>query len=119
MNLPETKLTALTKEAKDRRVRKLSDRLAPLPDGWKLGEPLRVGQNVVFTGCDPDQRARLENDSRKVGVTIASGVSKKTSMLVTDGGYVGNKANDARALGIRLVTPDEYEILLKYIQPSL
>jgi DNA polymerase-3 subunit epsilon len=119
LNLADSRLPALTKEAKNRRHNKLSGKLNPLPDGWKLGDPLRVGNNVVFTGCEPIQRQRLEVDSRKAGVTIASGVSKKTNLLVTDGSYQGNKAADAAALGVRIVTPDEYEVLLKFIQPPL
>lgn len=117
--ISETRIADFTKLAKARRARKLSMNLVALPEGWKLGEPLRVGQNVVFTGCEPQQREELERDSRKAGVVIASGVSKKTNLLVTDGTYVGNKANEARELGVRVVHPDDYELMLKYIQPAL
>lgn len=116
LGLAKGLITELLKEAKDLRAQSLSRNLLVLPDSWKLGEPLRVGQKVVFTGCDPEQRAHLERESKKAGVAIASKVSCKTSFLVTDGSYVGNKANDAKALGVRVVTPDEYEILLKYLQ---
>jgi DNA polymerase-3 subunit epsilon len=106
------------KRAKQIRIDALSKDLKALPEGWSLGEPLRVGDKVVFTGCDPTHRANLERDTLKLGVAISSKVSKKTKLLVTDGGFVGNKANDAAALGVRLVTPDDYEMLLKYVQPS-
>jgi len=112
-------VTEIIKEAKADRVQTLSKNLLVLPSSWKLGDPLRVGQKVVFTGCDPEHRARLESESTKNGVTIQSKVSLKTTFLVTDGSYVGNKANDAAAMGVRVVTPDEYELLLKYLQPAI
>ena len=74
---------------------------------------------MVFTGCDPEIRASLESQSKKVGVAISSSVSIKTKILVTDGSYVGNKANDAAKFGTRIVTPEEYKTLLKYVQPAL
>ncbi len=117
--ISETRVADFTKVARARRNKKLSANLLELPAGWNLGEPLRVGQNVVFTGCDPDQRASLERDSKKVGVMIGSSVSKKTVLLITDGGYVGNKAAEAKELGVRVVHPDEYALMLKYIQPAL
>jgi DNA polymerase-3 subunit epsilon len=112
-------VTEIIKEAKLNRVQSLSQNLNALPSSWKLGDPLRVGQKVVFTGCDPEHRAKLESESIRNGVTIQSKVSAKTTFLITDGSYVGNKANDAAALGVRVVTPDEYELLLKYLQPAL
>jgi DNA polymerase-3 subunit epsilon len=119
LGLSKNNVTDLIREAKDMRAKSLSRNLLELPESWKLGEPLRVGNRVVFTGCDPEQRANLERDSKKAGITISSSVSSKTSMLVTDGSYVGNKANDAKSKGVRVVSPDEYELLLKYVQPAL
>jgi DNA polymerase-3 subunit epsilon len=109
----------LIKEAKEKRAETLSRHLLVLPESWKLGEPLRVGNKVVFTGCDPEQRSNLEKESKKIGITISSKVTSKTNLLITDGSYVGNKANDAKALGVRVITPDEYELMLKYVQPAL
>ena len=118
LGLSSNLLSEVIKDAKKVRLISLSRVVLPLPENWKLGEPLKVGQKVVFTGCDPDQRTQLENDSKKVGVAISSKVSGKTALLVTDGSYDGNKARDARALGVRVVTPDEYELILKYVQPA-
>lgn len=97
----------------------LSRKTKDLPDNWVLGEPLRVGDRVAFTGCDPGWREKMESKTKKAGITVSSGVTKKTKILVTDGSYVGNKANDARELGIRVVTPDQYEMLLEYRQPTI
>jgi len=118
LGLTQNSLTEIIKDAKKIRLNSLSRVVLPLPGNWKLGEPLKVGQKVVFTGCDPNQRTQLENDSKKAGVAISGKVSGKTSLLVTDGTYDGNKARDARELGVRVVTPDEYELMLKYIQPA-
>ena len=119
LGISKSTLTDIIRDAKEHRARNLSSTLKTLPDGWKLGNPLRVGDKVVFTGCDPAQRAILENNSKKMGVAILSKVTAKTNVLVTDGSYVGNKANDAKKFGTRVVSPDEYEILLDYIQPQL
>jgi len=119
LGLNSSLVTEIIKAAKEERAQSLSKNLLELPSSWKLGEPLRVGQKVVFTGCDPQHRAKLEVESKKNGVTISSKVSAKTVFLITDGSYVGNKANDASALGVRVVTPDEYELLLKYVQPAI
>ena len=118
VGLSQNALTEIIKDAKKIRLNSLSRVVLSLPENWKLGDPLRVGQKVVFTGCDPEQRTQLENDSKKVGVAISGKVSGKTSLLITDGSYDGNKARDARALGVRVVTPDEYELMLRYIQPA-
>lgn len=119
LGLDEKASAKAVKEAKKIKDENISRILPPLPDGWKLGDPLRVGDKVVFTGCDPEIRNQLESDSKKVGVAISSSISTKTRFLVTDGSYVGNKANDAKKLGTRIVTPEEYASLLKFIQPKL
>jgi DNA polymerase-3 subunit epsilon len=119
LGLSEKFSTQVIKEAKKIKDERISRELPSLPDDWNLGEPLRVGDKVVFTGCDPDVRATLESKSKKVGVAISSSVSSKTKLLVTDGSWVGNKANDAEKLGIRVVHPTEYKVLLKFIQAAL
>jgi DNA polymerase-3 subunit epsilon len=119
LGLSKNVVSDLIKEAKDKRAESLSRHLLALPESWKLGEPLRVGNKVVFTGCEPGQRSNLEKESKKIGITISSKVTSKTNLLITDGSYVGNKANDAKSLGVRVVTPDEYELMLKYVQPAL
>jgi DNA polymerase-3 subunit epsilon len=119
LSIMKSRLAELIKMSKELRAKSLSRNLVALPESWKLGEPLRVGQKVVFTGCNPEWRSEFEKEAKKVGVAISSKVSKKTSFLITDGSYVGNKANDAAALGVRVVSPDEFELLLKYLQPAL
>ena len=119
LGVNQKSLTDVIREAKAIRANALSKQTLLLPDNWKLGAPLRVGQKVVFTGCEPNHRAQLESDSKKAGVAISSKVSSKTALLITDGSYEGNKARDARDMGVRVVSPDEYELMLKYIQPTM
>jgi DNA polymerase III subunit epsilon len=119
LGLGKNVVADLIKDAKELRAENLSMNLKELPKDWNLGEPLRVGQKVVFTGCEPALRSRLESQSKKLGVAISSKVSAKTSFLITDGSYVGNKANDAAQFGTRIVTPEDFKLLLKYIQPAL
>ncbi len=91
----------------------------PLPLNWSHGEPLRVGQPVVFTGCDPLERARLEGQAQASGLRVTGSVSRKTVVLVTDGGNPNTaKARKARELGTRVVRPDAFALLVKYIQPA-
>ncbi|GAA2501373.1 exonuclease domain-containing protein [Terrabacter carboxydivorans] len=112
-------LPALLDHAEDARNERLSAGLKGLPIDWAHGEPLRVGQKVVFTGCDETVRAHLEERSEKLGVRIINSVSAKTAMLVTDGAFDGVKAARARELGTRIVGPDLYAVLLGNLQPAL
>ncbi|MBK6870742.1 MAG: hypothetical protein IPG94_04900 [Kineosporiaceae bacterium] len=90
----------------------------PLPDGWHHGDPLRLGDRIAFTGCDPNQRADLEQASTRAGLRLTGSVSRKTSALVTDGSCDGNKAEAARVLGTRIIHPDDLQYLLDFVQPA-
>ncbi len=117
LGIPEQRATAYFKEAQARRYTAMSEGLPPLPSDWNLGEPLRVGDRVAFTGIDDTYREKLERLARDRGVYVGSAVTKKTAMLVTDGSYRGGKFNKANELGTRMVTPDNFEAMLKHIQP--
>lgn len=112
-------IPALLDQAEIARNARMSADLRPLPADWRHGEPLRVGDKVVFTGCDESIRLRLERESERLGVRILNSVSAKTSLLVTDGTIDGTKAAKARELATRTVHPDAYEVLLAHLQPSL
>ncbi|MEN1974099.1 exonuclease domain-containing protein [Cellulomonas sp. P4] len=102
-----------------RRDARQSEGLAPLPEGWPHGEPLCVGQSVVFTGCDEDVRTALEARAREVGVRVSGSVSRRTAMLVTDGSFTGTKLSEALRLGTRIVEPGLFRVLLDHIQPAV
>lgn len=96
----------------------LSEGLKSLPETWSLSEPLCVGAKVVFTGCDPCRREALEHRAERAGVRVMSAVSRRTAMLVADGNLHGTKADTPALLGTRVVTTDEFETLLTYLQPG-
>jgi len=100
------------------RSARMSEGLRPLPADWGHGDPLRVGDKVVFTGCDDMQRSHLEQKAESLGVRVTGGVSGQTTMLVTDGGFQGTKAARAAELSVRVVHPDVFDILLTYLQPA-
>ena len=119
LELPDSLVAHTLDHAEDARNARLSAGLQPLPTGWPHRDPLRVGDKVVFTGCDEQLRQRLERRAEELGVRVLNAVSRKTAMLVTDGGFVGTKAEAARQLSIRTVHPEVFDVLLRHLQPAL
>lgn len=119
LGLPAAVLTHTVDQAEAARHERLSAGLGPLPDSWALGEPLRVGHKVAFTGCDGALRDQLERRAEALGVRVMNSVSTKTFALVTDGGFSGGKAADAARLGCRIVHPDDFATLLQHLQPAI
>lgn len=112
-------LSDVLDEAYQHRLEERSVGLRPLPEGWRLGAPLRVGDRVVFTGCDDLERLRLEAAARAAGLRVTSAVSRLTAVLVTDGANPHTtKATKARSLGTRVVDPRTFARLLDHIQPA-
>ncbi|WP_181430143.1 histone-like nucleoid-structuring protein Lsr2 [Curtobacterium sp. MCPF17_018] len=118
LGVAETKVKAVLDKADAARHARLSAGLGPLPDPWPHGAPLRVGDRVVFTGCDDTQRDRLERRAEELGVRVLSSVSKLTALLVTDGSFSGGKLAKSLELGTRTVHPDVFEVLLMHLQPA-
>jgi DNA polymerase-3 subunit epsilon len=117
LGLQVTLLRATLERAEQARTYRLSQGLRPLSSDWTLGDPVRVGDKVVFTGCDPAQRVDLEARAERLGVRVIGAVSRRVSMLVTDGGFAGTKAAESLRLGVRSVHPDQFSIMLDYLQP--
>ena len=64
-------------------------------------------------------RARLEGRAKAAGLRVTGAVSRKTAVLVTDGAdTTTTKAQSARQLSTRIVTPDVFAELVTYIQPA-
>jgi DNA polymerase-3 subunit epsilon len=119
LGVPTKLVTATLDAAEAARHERLSAGLHPLPADWALGEPLRVGDKVAFTGCEWTVREQLEQRAEKLGVRVMNNVSSRTALLVTDGSFAGGKADDAPGHGTRRVHPDEFAVLLKHLQPSV
>jgi DNA polymerase III subunit epsilon len=116
--VPEAILHTLLDRAETARNARLSADLQPLPGDWALGEPLFVGDKVVFTGCDESLRDELEQRAESLGVHVIGAVSARTAMLITDGTFHGTKAGEADRLGTRVVTPETFAVLLNHLQPA-
>ena len=119
LDMPDSIVTEALGSARDVKHLRAASTVnhSALPGDWTLGEPLRVGDRVAFTGCDPDQRLALEQLAKERGVRLTGSVSKQTAMLITDGGFSGNKAAAAEVAGTRLVHPDDFALYLDHIQP--
>jgi DNA polymerase-3 subunit epsilon len=119
LSVPADKVLDVIKHADSARSKRLSAGLKTLPADWAHGEPLRVGDRVAFTGCDEQQRERLEKHANGLGVRVLGNLSRLSVMLVTDGSFTGTKANKAKELGTRVVHPDHFEVMLTHLQPTL
>ncbi|MCM0639597.1 exonuclease domain-containing protein [Cellulomonas wangsupingiae] len=117
LGVPANAIPDLIDEANDQRLRSLSARLTPLPADWSLGEPLRVGDKVAFTGGDPDTREQQERLAGEHGLVVMNNVSRLTAVLVSDGTPSG-KATRAAEVGTRVVTPREFATLVRHVQPA-
>jgi DNA polymerase-3 subunit epsilon len=103
----------------NKRKQDLGQKSRSLPSDWSLGDPLRVGDAVVFTGCEESGRQDMEARARSAGLRVVGSVSGKTRVLVSDGTMFGSKLAKAEQLGIRIVTPQDFQSLLDFIQPSI
>lgn len=104
--------------AEEARRAHLSQGLKALPDDWDLGEPLRVGDKIVFTGCEAWNRDALEQRAARLGVRVVGAVSRRVAALISDGTMDGAKVAAARSLGTRVVHPHDLPRLLDYLQPA-
>jgi DNA ligase (NAD+) len=79
--------------------------------------PLR-GKTVVVTGTLANFSRQQAQDAIKVkGGKAAGSVSKKTDYVVV-GESAGSKADDARRLGVRILTEAEFQQLLDGAAPT-
>ena len=116
---PQRSVRAVLSDARTERASALMASTTPLLGGWTGGQPLRVGDAVVFTGGDAERRAALERRSGDAGLRVVIAVSKRTAALVTDDVTSGTgKARTARELGTRIVDLRTFEVLVGHVQAA-
>lgn len=75
------------------------------------GSPI-AGKTVVFTGTlEKMGRNEAKAQALALGAKVAGSVSKKTDLVIAGPG-AGSKLKDAEALGVKVVTEDEYLALI-------
>lgn len=118
LSLRQSHVDRCLQEIEEIRSARMAARSKSLPEGWNLGEPLRYGDRIVFTGCYDVGRTELEEKARKSGLRVTGSVSGRTALLVSDGTIKGNKDADAARLGVRVVGPEDFRKYVDYVQPA-
>jgi DNA ligase (NAD+) len=80
-----------------------------------VGEGLLSGKTFVFTGAISVPREEAEAKVRALGGKAGSSVNRSTDFVVI-GEKPGSKADKARALGVRILTEEEFNALLKEVK---
>ena len=79
------------------------------------GEGPLSGKTFVFTGAISVPREEAEAEVRALGGKAVSSVSRGTDFVVA-GEKPGSKADKARALGVRILTEEEFNEMLKEVK---
>ncbi|NBM14791.1 DEDDh family exonuclease [Streptomyces sp. GC420] len=91
----------------------------PNPGRYETGKPLMQGMRVAFSGDTSVDRELLEDRAAEAGLHIASGVSRLTSLLVTNDPDSGtSKTVKARSFGTPIVDEAAFAQLLRDVAPA-
>ncbi|MFJ4339880.1 DEDDh family exonuclease [Streptomyces sp. NPDC088915] len=91
----------------------------PNPGRYEVGEPLKQGMRVAFSGDTSIDRELLEDRTVEAGLHVAGSVSRLTSLLVTnDPDAATSKTLKARSFGTPVVDEAAYTQLLRDVAPA-
>lgn len=93
-----------------------SNSLSALKEEFNVITDLFLGKNIVFTGKGPYTRNQLMELAKKCGADITSNnITKKTNLLVV-GEDAGSKLEKAQALGIEIMSMDDFYHMINGIE---
>lgn len=91
----------------------------PNPGRYEVDKPLRQGMRVAFSGDTSTERELLEDRAVEAGLHVASGVSRLTSLLVTNDPDSGtSKTAKARQFGTPVIDEAAFGQLLPDVAPA-
>ncbi|MFC5907340.1 DEDDh family exonuclease [Streptacidiphilus monticola] len=91
----------------------------PNPGRWQASGPLVQGMRVAITGDTAVDREQLEDRMTEAGLHVASSVSSRTSLLVTnEPDSWTTKARRAREIGTPVVDEAAFLQLLRDVRPQ-
>ncbi|MFC5722459.1 DEDDh family exonuclease [Streptomyces gamaensis] len=91
----------------------------PNPGRYERGGQLVQGMRVAFSGDTSIDRELLEDRATEAGLHVASGVSRLTSVLVTnDPGSPTSKTSRARSYGTPVIDEAAFVQLLSHVLPA-
>ena len=111
--MAEDIITFFSDEANERAVRDLLAEISPVaPEKPSADSPV-AGKIVVFTGTLTSQsRSEAKAVAERLGAKVSGSVSAKTDYVVA-GAEAGSKAKKAEALGVTLLSEDDWQALIQ------
>ncbi len=92
-------------------------RATPLTGAQNQKETPITGKGVVFSGkMIHGRREEMQAEARRLGAHVQSAINRKTDLLVCGTKAGTKKIEQARRLGVRIVSEDEYRALMAYGQ---
>jgi DNA ligase (NAD+) len=96
-----------------RRIERLAEHLHILDAEKPRADSVIAGKTVVFTGTlELTTRDEAKAAAERLGAKVSGSVSKKTDYIVAGPG-AGSKLTEAKKLGVRVLTEDEWAKLLR------
>ncbi|MFF2849162.1 DEDDh family exonuclease [Streptomyces sp. NPDC058001] len=91
----------------------------PNPGLYEAGKPLRQGMRVAFSGDTSVERDLLEDRATEAGLHIATSLSRRTSLLVTNDPDSGtSKTAKAKEYGTPVIDEAAFGQLLRDVAPA-